>query len=162
VSIVTHNEELPLTPDEVEDWTLPLEVDATLMAQVDTQTTVIIRPHLVMEILGTPYEVAGIDIPVELPEMSDEWIFETEQLQFERPEPTTPADSGEADSGGGDDSGEGTDSETSSTSASSQDEVGADDGCNCGSTDRSSDSAPVLLGLIGLAWRRRRNASRLR
>jgi MYXO-CTERM domain-containing protein len=155
-SVVMEGEQVPITPDEVDDWTEPLPVDATLMAHVTTSTTVIIRPHLVMEILGMPYDIAGIDIPVALPEMNDSWIFETKPLNFERPEP--PVDPMEGGEGTGEDGGDAQgESGESSASGSGQDEVGTDDGCNCNHDPREGPPfAPSLLGLLLLPLVRRR------
>ena len=143
--------------DEVEDWMEPMPVDATLMAHVDTSTTVIIRPHLVMEIFGMPYEIAGIDIPVMLPEMNDSWIFETRTMNFDRPEPPVdPMDGGATEGGedGGLDAGETYGDESGETGAS-LDELGSGEGCSC-----RADSRGGALGLLGLlllpALRRRR------
>jgi MYXO-CTERM domain-containing protein len=150
VSVVVEDEELPLTPDEVADWTEPYAVEATLMAQLDTQTTVIIRPHLVMEILGTPYEIAGIDIPVELPEMSDEWVFDPVTLEFDRPEPPDAGDEGEGEGEDGEDGGSG------STDEGAFNEGGGDDGCNCRAHTGGSPLPLSLLLLALLPLRRRR------
>jgi MYXO-CTERM domain-containing protein len=152
-AVIEEGEAVSILPDQVQDYTDPLEVDATLLSHVTTQTTIVIRPHLVMEILGTPYDIAGIDIPVELPEMDDDWIFETQTLQLERPEPS----SGESGEGGDEDTG--TDdglSDTGDETGAGFDDIAGDDGCNCRAKGGQGSPATGLLALLALPLLRRR------
>ena len=155
-SVLVEGEAVAILPDEVQDYTQPFEIDATLSSHVTTQTTIVIRPHLVMEILGTPYDIAGIDIPVELLEMDDDWVFETQTLFLDRPEPTN----GDGGEGGGEDTGSSDgvdDTDTGSESSAGLDDFPGDDGCNCRSTADQGTRGWGMLALLAIpAWRRRR------
>lgn len=153
----------PLPPEPGAD---PLEVEGVMVTQLQTAPVLIIRPHLVMSILGTDYEIFGIDIPVALPETDDELVFDPELMAFDAPAPAPP-DTGADESGsggatgvgdatatGGDSgsSGTGTDGDTDGNPACCEDGVG---GCGC----RGADPSPATawgLGLLVLGLRRRR------
>ena len=49
----------------------PLEVDGTLVCELSTDVTIVLKPTLVMEILGQKFEIADIEIPIELPPFAD-------------------------------------------------------------------------------------------
>lgn len=126
-----HQVPSPLTPAPGED---PLAVDGVLVAGVQTSPTLIVRPHLVMSILGQDFEIVGIDIPVELPPTDDVLEFEPEPMLFEAPEPPpAPPTTGDEGSGGGDGGGDG----------SVADDTGAADGGTAGGeSGTETDGAP--------------------
>ncbi len=158
-SVITEGESVSVIPDEVEDWMEPLEVEAQLLARVTTSTTVIIRPHLVVSVLGTDYDIAGIDIPVPLPEYDDDFVFDPVLLQFDRPEP--PAGTGESGSdsdgsGSGEDSGTAGEGESGETGDAGIDGR-LDDGCACSQGDGRPPLSALVFGLGLFGWRRRRS-----
>jgi MYXO-CTERM domain-containing protein len=136
-----------------------LELEATLYCQLVTMPSVIVRPHLVMTVGLDEYDIAGIDIPIDLPTVDEEVAFDPVTLSFPRPEPpaTTGGESG-GDSGGDDEIGD--ESESGTDDAGLDDDgLGVDDGCNCSSEGSGGGALGLVLGplLLGLpAWRRRR------
>lgn len=148
----------PLTPTPGAD---PLAVEGVLVASLQTAPVLIVRPHLVMSILGQDYEIFGIDIPIALPETDDELVFDPEPMSFAAPEPEPGGGSGGVDESGGDEaagsaggsSGEGTGAsgDTDGAAACCDDDVG----CGCRSTP-SPAGGPLLLLLLGALRRRRR------
>lgn len=148
----------------------PLEVEGVLVCSVMTAPTIVLKPTLVMEILGMEYEIADIEIPVALPTFDDVIRFDPVAMQFPRPVPeaaSTGADS-EGDSAGG--SGEPTTGganggETgveggSSGADSASGGAGApvEDGCGCRSGGLGGSGARasmLVLALLGLTRRRR-------
>jgi MYXO-CTERM domain-containing protein len=153
-------ESLWIDPGEGPD---PLLLPATAYCQLKTQPTVIINPHLVVTVLFDEYDIAGIDIPVDLPVVDEEIAFETIELSFpfwEEPEPGDgdgdPA--GEEDGGSGEDGGTGETGETETGGAGI--EGLRDDGCNCSTSSSSQSLGGTLLGLFALLGLRRRRVSR--
>ncbi|MCA9680971.1 MAG: MYXO-CTERM sorting domain-containing protein [Myxococcales bacterium] len=136
-----------------------LVLPATAYCRLRTAPTLIVNPHLVMEVAFQEFDIAGIDIPIDLPVVDDELQFDTIELSFPRWEAPTGDTGGETGTDGG--------SETDTdTAGDSGDEVGlsggeiADDGCNCSSAsaDTGRDLGGTTLALLGLlAWRRRRD-----
>lgn len=153
------------SPLPLEPGADPMEVEGVMVARLQTAPVLIVRPHLVMSILGTDYEIFGIDIPVALPETDDELDFDPETMLFDAPEPAPPQP-GEDESGGGGDSGvdgmdtggsDGTGGSTGGDTEGAPGGVDGADGCGCRSTaqGRSSGAAWGLLLLLGLVRRRR-------
>lgn len=138
-----------------------LELEATLYCQLVTMPSLIVRPHLVMEVAFDEYDIAGIDIPIELPTVDEEIAFAPVTLSFPRPE--LPSDTGETGGESGGDTGG--DDEVGETDESGSDDAGGealDDGCSCAS-DRSSSGGLLGLGVIALAMlglRRRHRRAR--
>ncbi|WP_211302493.1 hypothetical protein [Nannocystis exedens] len=149
----------------------PFLVDGALVCDLTASPTLVLKPTLVMEILGQEYEIADIEIPIELPPFAENIRFDAITMSFPRPaavEPTTGADS-EGDShgmsGGEDEPTGGGAPETGSTGedapsstdpdgpASGDHSAGGDDGCGCRSD--GSSCSPGVLALLGLARRRR-------
>jgi MYXO-CTERM domain-containing protein len=156
---VLEGESLWIDPGEGPD---PLVLPATAYCQLQTQPTLIIHPHLVVTVLFDEYDVAGIDIPVDLPVVDEEIAFETIELSFPFWEEPEPGD-GDGDSGGGSGEDEGAD-ETGGTETGDAGlrGLGEDDGCSC-STNPASPTSPTwhglggsLLGLLSLFGLRRR------
>jgi hypothetical protein len=163
---------LPAGPGPSPD---PFVVDGVLVCDLATTPTLVLKPTLVMEILGQEYEIADIEIPVELPPFDETIRFDSIALSFPRPPAPAPDPTGEAsdsdshgmsggetDPTGGADPTEGADP-TDSTGASDP-SGGAtgfgpgpdDDGCSC-----RSDRAPGSLALLVLlALGRRRGRGR--
>src|SRR5690606_4514494 len=89
----------------------PFVVDATLFCDLETTPTIILNPLLIMEVFGKEYQVAGIEVPIDLPPVDEALELGPLELLFDRPPPapddggTTSA--GETDAGTGD-SGSGT------------------------------------------------------
>ena len=144
-----------------------LVLPATAYCQLQTQPTLIINPHLQVSVLFDDYDIAGIDIPVDLPVIDDEIMFETIELSFpfwEDP-PPEPGDGdgdgdGETDGGTDEDTGDETDGGETGTGDAGIVGVG-DEGCNCSTAPGSRpDPARGLgwtaLALLGLAAIRRR------
>ncbi|MCA9707345.1 MAG: hypothetical protein KDK70_15940, partial [Myxococcales bacterium] len=128
----------PLSPDPGAD---PLAVEGVMVADLQTETVLTLRPHLVMTIVGMPYEIVGIDIPVALPPVDDTLIFDPESMAFDAPEP--PPEPGTSASGGvddtaGDDSPPASDDTTGGSGTGSDEPGGAptpfDGGCGCRGT----------------------------
>lgn len=138
-----------------------LELEATLFCQLVTMPTLIVRPHLVMTVAFDEYDIAGIDIPIDLPTVDEEIAFESIMLSFPRPEP--PSETGEETGGdtGGESGGDtgGNDEVGDESGAGLSGGEALDDGCAC--TSERSSGGPlglVLLGgvLLGLRGRQRR------
>lgn len=142
----------------------PFVVRGALTCGLMTAPTLVLKPTLVMEILGQEYEIADIEVPVALPPFDDLVGFEEIPLSFPRPPPaaaTTGGSEGESHGmSGGDDPTAG----TSGTSGSSGAEgssgpaggvatggPGQDEGCGC-----HGGGAPPLAALLVFARRRRR------
>ena len=163
---------LPAGPGPAPD---PLEVAGTLVCGLATAPTVVLRPTLVMEILGQKFEVANIEIPVEIPPFDDEVRFAPVAMSFPRPPPA--ADDSEGDSEGDSHGYSSSESDTPTSGATggsdggdapTTDVVGTtdeaeaggalppdDDGCECDTGGRSPAPSLLLLALLGLARRRR-------
>ena len=171
VVVTAEGESVPLaagpgpTPD-------PLVVGGTLVCALTTAPTVVLKPTLVMEILGKKFEIADIEIPIALPPFDDTIRFDPIIMNFPRP-PAAPDDSA-TDSATGDSHGHSssesdtpTTSDTDDTSASTSDSglsgfsgsdsdtagSNAEDGCEC---DLRGRAATPLLALLVLGLRRRR------
>ncbi len=162
---VLEGEALVMDPGEGEgDLVLP----ATAFCQLRTAPTLIINPHLVMSVIGQEFDIAGIDIPIDLPVIDDEIGFETIDLSFPRWEAPPPeeGDTGEGDGESESDSGDsgdeiGDEGDTGTGTGDSGGEL-SDDGCNCAAPGRGAPRAWLGLGLLGLglAGRRRRQSIR--
>ncbi|MCB9700743.1 MAG: hypothetical protein H6711_02495 [Myxococcales bacterium] len=171
-SIKSEGEAAPLDagPGPLPD---PFEVEGVLYCDLATTATIVLRPTLVMEILGKEYIIADIDIPVALPPFEDVIQFDPIMMDFMRPppppEPATTSSDGASDSasGTGDASGTSggageTEGDTDGTGLGSATASGGfgepgEEGCAC----RSGDGAPggaALLALPILALARRRRA----
>jgi uncharacterized protein (TIGR03382 family) len=152
----------------------PFAIDATLHCDLSTAPTIVLNPVLIMEILGKEYQVAGIEIPIDVPAFKELISMGPEQLLFDRPEPVPEGSSGgESDSGDGSasdsDSGSGgatdTSASTGDTGANTDTDAATagfggadDDGCSCAQTSPTAPDA--LLALLLLPLRRRRRARR--
>lgn len=141
-----------------------LALEATLVCQLVTMPSLIVRPHLVMTVGLDDYDLGGFDIPIELPAIDEEVTFDPVALSFPRPEPEPEPPTG--DSGGGTGEDEGGGGTEGDTGGESESETGGDagldgrameDGCNC-STDGGRDRGVLGLSLLALALglRRRR------
>jgi hypothetical protein len=145
----------------------PLVMPATAYCQLHTQPTLIINPHLVVTVLFDEYDIAGIDIPVDLPVVDEEIAFETIELSFpfwEEPEPGDGDGDPAGEEGGATGEDGGTD-ETGGTGDAGLGGLGEADGCNCSTGSSGSISSArstwhglggTLLGLFGLFGLRRR------
>ncbi|NJK32514.1 MAG: hypothetical protein HC927_08945 [Deltaproteobacteria bacterium] len=142
-----------------------LEAQAQLFCQLVTQPTLIVRPHLVLEVLFTEYDIAGIDIPIDLPVVDEEVAFDPLTVSFPRWEEPSD-DDGESGGESGEDSGEAGDEgfadEVGESDTGEGPGVGelVDDGCNCSSESSDSPSQRagfVVLGIlvVGAGLRRR-------
>ncbi len=117
-----------------------VEATVALHAGLEAVTTVILHPHLVMTVLGTEYDIAGIDVPIELPPISDTVVLPAEDLTWARPAGSGDASgSGSGSDGGADDGG----GETAGDGVF--DAASTDDGCACAA---SQPRPPLAL----LAW----------
>jgi len=168
VTVLAEGEAVPLAagPGPAPD---PLQVDGTLICNLQTAPTVVFKPTLVMEILGQKFEVADIEIPVAIPPFDDQVRFAPIAMSFPRPPPSPGVDS-EGDSHGysSSDSDTPTSSDTASgtgvgsdgTSGDSSDadaegaQPGEDDGCGC-NTCGPGPAGLLLLALLALPRRRR-------
>lgn len=154
----------PLSPTPGAD---PLPVDGVLVAALETAPVLVVRPHLVMSILGQDFEIFGIDIPIALPEIDEELVFDPEPMLFDAPEPPPAADTGADESGEGGDEGvtseAGADAtgdptsgtETGDGSGSAEDPL---PGCGC-RTPGSRPLGALAPVLVALGLRRRRSRS---
>jgi MYXO-CTERM domain-containing protein len=159
----------PLSPVAGAD---PLAVDGVMVASLQTAPVLIVRPHLVMSILGQDFEIFGIDIPIALPETDEALVFDPEPMLFDAPEPPPAADTGldesgeggaegatDADAGSGSttDGASGTDTD-GSVSAGAEDALG---GCGCRSTGpRGGTGGALVMMLVALGIVRRRGRAR--
>lgn len=152
----------------------PLAADGTLVVELRTSPTIIVRPHLTMSIAGQDFEIFGIDVPVDLPPIDDTIALDPEPLSFDRP--PAPPDSGDdtGDGGTGDGHGgsgeDGDDTSAVSDDAGNGDDAGSgstgdtdaaqiaelDSGCGCRSGRVPSSAAWLAFGVVALARRRRR------
>jgi MYXO-CTERM domain-containing protein len=150
----------------------PLQVDGTLVCELSTDVTIVLKPTLVMEILGQKFEIADIEIPIELPPFADILRLGPVAMSFPRPPPPPEPETGTSDgdshgySSSDSDSDPGdsetptsgdeptTDPTTTNTSTDA-DDPGADDdgGCDC----RSAAPSPLALLLLLALPRRRRH-----
>lgn len=146
----------------------PLVVGGTLVCALTTAPTIVLKPTLVMEILGKKFEIANIEIPIALPPFDDAIRFDTITMNFPRP-PATP-DDGEGDGTGdshgysssdsdtptsGDDSTSNTSNTSITSGDSGSDTAGTSDDGGCGCDLQGPAPAP-LLALLLLGLRRRR------
>lgn len=164
---------LPAGPGPEPD---PFVVDGVLVCDLATTPTLVLKPTLVMEILGMDFEIADIEIPIVLPPFDETIRFDSIALAFPRPPAPAPDTTGtDSDgdshgmSGGVDDPTDGGGAQTGSTGAGDLPDSasggqgqgpGLDDGCNC-----RSDGGPgslAALALLALARRRGRRAGTAR
>ena len=154
----------------------PLIVDGILVCDLATAPTVVLRPTLVMKILGKKFEIANIEIPIALPPFDDTIRLDAVTMSFERPAPppdpeTTGTSEGDSHGNSSSDTDTPTTSDTStsdtrddssSSDAASDTASDADgdtagaatpDGCAC---DLETRSPAPLLALLLLALPRRR------
>ena len=156
----------------------PLAVDGTLVCGLTTDITIVLKPTLVMEILGQKFEVADIEIPVDLPPFADAIRFAPITMSFPRPPPPPPdPTTGDGDSHGNSSSDSDSDSDSDSElpttgevndtepesgtgiSDSAPGEAGGageSEGCECDATPGHRGPPLLALLLIGLATRRSR------
>lgn len=134
----------------------PLAAQGALISTLQSAPTIIVRPHLTMSILGQDYEIVGIDIPVALPPIDDEIVFDPEPLVFDRPPEPPGADSSGGDGGEGEDDGGGSSGIDGTSSTSTGDDSGSggsgaatdgDHGCGCRSSAGAASWAWLLLVL---------------
>lgn len=155
----------PLSPTPGAD---PLAVDGVLVATMQTAPVLIVRPHLVMSILGQDFEIFGIDIPIALPETDEELVFDPEPMSFDAPEPPPAADTGVDESGEGGADGAtteaGADATGEATAGTETDTDGAafggedpPTGCGCRG-GAPSHGGLLALGLAALGLLRRRRS----
>lgn len=158
---------LPAGPGPLPD---PFVVDGVLVCDLATTPTLVLKPTLVMEILGMEYEVADIEVPITLPPFDETIRFDAIAMSFPRPaapEPGTTGEDSDSDSHG---MSGGVDEPTGGalTGGTGDPELpdtgpngpatgglgpGDDDGCSC-----RSDGAPgslALLALLALVRRRK-------
>lgn len=160
----------PLSPVPGTD---PLPVDGVLVASLQTAPVLIVRPHLVMSILGQDFEIFGIDIPIALPETNEQLVFDPVPMLFDAPDPPA-ADTGvdesgeggaegatDADGGSGSSDGTaGTGTDTDTSPACCDDDVG---GCSCRTRAPGSGGALALvLAALGMIARRPRTRAAAR
>lgn len=159
----------------------PLQVDGTLVCDLATDVTIVLKPTLVMEILGQKFEIANIEIPIDLPPFADTLRLGPITMDFPRPppppEPETDSDAGtsdgdshgysssESDSDGETPTSDGprpdSTGDTSDTDETSSAEAGGavpldDEGCGCATTRPPAGSQLLALACVGLVTRRRR------
>ena len=168
VTVVSEGEAVPLPagPGPAPD---PFVVEGTLLCGLRTAPTVVLKPTLVMTILGQDFEVADIEIPVAIPPFNDQIRFDPLAMEFPRP---APVGDSEGDSHGysSSDSDSPTTSDTAGATAdpgsSSGDaasgageaggaQPGEDDGCGCDVRRPDAHAGLLLLALLGLTRRRR-------
>ncbi len=125
------------------DPELGLDADATLEARLRVEVTFLLYPSVVLTVLGSDYTLAEFEVPVELPEYDEAWVFDPVPLHFE---PAPP--SGDDDDGGGIQGDAGDDPNAGRASVSA---------CGCsGASQRPAAPLLLCLGLLGLLGRRRR------
>lgn len=157
VNFVTEGESLWVDPGAGPG---DLVVPATAYCQLETQPTLIIYPHLVVSVLFNDYDIAGIELPVDLPVVDDEIQLDTIDLIFPRwVEPDAGDDGGESGEDGGDETGE-----TGDESGTGGEDLGGElveGGCACSSSEGQSGGRGFVsagFGLLVLVSLRRRKA----
>jgi MYXO-CTERM domain-containing protein len=150
---VSEGESVFVDPGEGPD---DLELAATLHCQLVTMPSLIVRPHLVMQVGLEEYDIAGIDIPIDLPVVDEEVAFDPITLSFPRWEPPSDESGGESgeDSGGDDEIGD--ESESGTDDAGLDEGLGVDDGCSCASDSTGGGALGFGLFALALGLRRRR------
>ena len=147
----------------------PLLAEGTLVCTLKTEPTVVLKPTLVMTILGQDFEIVDIEIPIAIPPFDDTIRFDPRMLSFPRP-PAPAGSESDSDSDGDSDTGGESDTPTSSgaveetgdtsgdpatdDASSSSDSAGVDDDAGCGC--RGADPTALAAFLPLLARRRRR------
>ncbi|MFO7566989.1 MAG: MYXO-CTERM sorting domain-containing protein [Enhygromyxa sp.] len=139
-----------------------LIMPATAFCQLTTWPTLIIRPHLVVTVLFDEYDIAGIDIPIDLPVVDEELELDTIPLHFPRWE--EPEDEGDGGGESGEDGGDEIGDDVGDETGTGGEELGGelvDGGCSCssGSSGEGRGLAGLGLGLLVLASVRRRRSS---
>lgn len=153
----------------------PLVVDGKVICDLATAPTIVLNPVLIMEILGKEYEVAGIEVPVDIPPFVDQVQVGPETMLFDRPPPpagTTGTSGGESESGGDTDGGTASatgGADTAATDGSAGDSATTglgsatggfggpgEEGCNCRSDAPTGPASAFALALLALTPRRRR------
>lgn len=127
---------------------------ASLFCQLQTQPTLIVYPHLVVEVLFDEYDIAGIEIPIDLPVIDEEVALDTIDLRF----PYWQAEPGGDEAGeSGDDGGL---DETGGETGTGGDALAGlgDDGCNCSTATPVGGYGASAIGLLSLLGLRRREA----
>jgi len=163
---------LPAGPGPLPD---PFQVDGTLVCSLSTDITIVLKPTLVMEILGQKFEIADIEIPIDLPPFADQLRLDPVAMNFPRPPPPPePESSSDGDSHG--DSSSASDSDggelpttgptTDPTTGDATTDTGSaeaggavpqgDEGCGCTTTDAPVGPRLLALALVCLLARRPR------
>lgn len=152
----------PLSPTPGAD---PLAVDGVLVASLQTAPVLIVRPHLVMSILGQDFEIFGVDIPIALPETDEQLDFDPEPMLFAAPEPPPAGgESGggldESGGGGGSGVGDGPTGEGSTGGSGAETDSGSGglggEPSGCGCRSEPGGRFATMWVLVLLALRRRR------
>jgi MYXO-CTERM domain-containing protein len=142
--LVEHEGWAPMAADpEVE-----LTGQATLSTHLTADVLFLLYPSVVITLLGTDYTLAEFEVPVELPPVDADWVFDPVDVAF----PAAPPDLGDDDDD--DDGIEGEAGEGGGGRYSSA-------GCRCTSA-ATGHGGLALLGLIGglAGWRWRRTNRR--
>ncbi len=153
----------------------PFQVDGTLVCELTTDVTVVLKPTLVMEILGQEFEIADIEIPIELPPFADQLRLQPIAMSFPRPPPPPPdPDTGTSDGDSHGNSSSDSDSDTGQlptggpaegTTSDAGDSGGNgsggavsldDEGCGCTSTRGDEGAQLLTLAFVCLLARRPR------
>lgn len=168
VTVVAEGEAVPLAagPGPLPD---PLKIEGTLICELRTAPTIVLKPTLVMTILGQDFEVADIEVPVAIPPFDDQVRFGPLAMSFPRPPPSADSDgdshgdshgnsSSDSDTPTTSDSGAATSAGTTGDAGSDGEAGGAqpgeDDGCGCDTRGGSGPAGLLLLALLALPRRR--------
>ncbi|RMG94729.1 MAG: hypothetical protein D6705_15465, partial [Deltaproteobacteria bacterium] len=142
-----------------------LDTEGRAFCTVRTMPDVVVHPHLVFTILGQDFDIAGVEVPVEVPTLDDEIMLEPVEMHFVERPASDPGDSGGAGGTGGDSGTDGGATFGTSMGGGSTGDTdgsgGLEDGAGCGCTTPGGRSGRPLLWLMGaVALRRRRHEVR--
>jgi MYXO-CTERM domain-containing protein len=155
-NFIHEGESLWIEPgDELDDLVLP----ATAYCQLQTTPTLILYPHLVVTVGFDDYDIAGIEIPIELPTIDEELQLDTIELRFPRwegPEPEPEPDPNDTGGESGDDD-HGDDWGGTETGDDELRGELVDYGCACSSADPGGGRGLgfAALGVLAFAGLRR-------
>lgn len=145
-----------------------LRTTGRVFCDLRTKADVVVYPHLVFTVLGQDFDIAGVEIPVQVPSVDDEIVLDPVDMDFVERPASEPGDSVGTGGGSG---GQGTAGTTTGAASTGGNATGgtegagaaaADGGCGCRvPRGRKAPAIAVAFGvLLSLPRRRGSRASR--